>query len=65
MYIKQILYLLEKFVTVLGGKEPYVCPTPAAQWAGPGSLGAVRASGFSVSSDCLGNSLRKFLFYRA
>ena len=29
MYIKQILYLLEKFVTVLGGKEPRARPTPA------------------------------------
>ena len=29
MYIKQILYLLEMFVTVLGGKEPHARPTPA------------------------------------
>lgn len=26
MYIKQILYLLERFVAVLGGKEHHACP---------------------------------------
>lgn len=42
MYIKQLLYLLEKFVAVLGGEEPprppRVCwsPVPGCQSAPPG-----------------------------
>lgn len=33
MYIKQLLYLLEKFVAVLGGKEPPRSPKPARAWS--------------------------------
>lgn len=34
MYIKQLLYLLEKFVAVLGGEEP-PRPTPSLPEPGP------------------------------
>ena len=60
MYIKQILYLLEKFVTVLGGKE-HPRPRPAAEPAGLRSPGASQdpwgfcLSGIALAID-LGNS---------
>lgn len=49
MYIRQILYVLEKLVTVLGGKECHAHPNWRAQLAGLGSLGTVRTHGFCVS----------------
>lgn len=57
MYVKQILYLLEKFVTVLGGKERRAHPGP---W--PAKLPAVHSLGasqdtwvFCVLKNCLGH----------
>lgn len=49
MYIRQILYVLEKLVTVLGGKERHAHPNWRARLAGLGSLGTVRTHGFCVS----------------
>lgn len=51
MYIKQLLYLLEKFVTVLGGKERRAHPDPGPLsflWSIPWV--PVRTPGFSASS---------------
>lgn len=50
MYIRQILYVLEKFVTVLGGKEHHAHPNWPARLAGLSSLGTVKTHGFSESS---------------
>lgn len=55
MYIRQILYVLEKFVTVLGGKEHHTHPNRPAQLAGLGSLGTIRHMSFLCPQNCLGH----------
>lgn len=57
MYIKQILYLLEKFVTVLGGKEHHAHPNPwPAKLAVVHSLDASQDTWvFCILKNCLGH----------